>query len=164
MCIHISTTSSQVPMGALVEYTYTLSVSIESNRKPQTHNVRSLSYRHSFDRLCRGENHGSQCSLYTRKPLERKPIVVVAQLQSTHQPQNVKRKRAYPRNAKSFSASNLSTPTGSIGTSAYSSVGKYDVSVIDCSIGGRGACSKRSVSQSTPSKKACALICSTVSR
>ena len=43
----------------------------------------------------------------------------------------------YPGNARPLlSASSFSTPAGNSGTSAYSSVGKYDVSMTDLSVGG----------------------------
>jgi hypothetical protein len=70
----------------------------------------------------------------------------------------------YPRNARSLSASSFSTPAGSSGTSAYSSVGKYDVSVTDLSFGGRGAGCIRNEFQSTPWNNECARISSTPAR
>jgi hypothetical protein len=48
--------------------------------------------------------------------------------------------------------------------SAYSSVGKYDVSVIDLSVGGRGAGIIRNDDHSTPSNSGCTRISSTLAR
>ena len=70
----------------------------------------------------------------------------------------------YPRNARSLSASSFSTPAGTSGTSAYSSVGKYDVSVTDLSVGGRGAGCIRNEFHSTPWNNECARISSTPAR
>lgn len=60
------------------------------------------------------------------------------------------KKNTYPRNAKSFAAL-AASPTGvSAGVWSRSSVGKYDVSVIERRCGTKGASMCRIDSQSTP--------------
>ena len=56
----------------------------------------------------------------------------------------------HPRNARSLFAPELSAPTGSSGTCSSSSVGKYDVSVIERSRGMNGASIWRIAFQFTP--------------
>lgn len=56
----------------------------------------------------------------------------------------------YPKNARSLLAPDVSAPTGWSGTDASSSVGKYDVSVMDLRLGTNGASISRMMSQSTP--------------
>lgn len=61
-----------------------------------------------------------------------------------------RREGTHPRKARSLLAPVVSPPAGSSGTSARSSVGKYDVSVIDRSRGMNGASMSRIAFQSTP--------------
>lgn len=56
----------------------------------------------------------------------------------------------HPKNARSLFAPDVSPPTGSSGTCSSSSVGKYDVSVIERSRGMNGASIWRIESQFTP--------------
>jgi hypothetical protein len=56
----------------------------------------------------------------------------------------------YPRKARSLFAPVVSAPAGSSGTSCSSSVGKYDVSVMERSRGTKGDSISRIDTQSTP--------------